>query len=96
MPNGEHFITSVLWVVSEGVWFRKWATGQKKKAYSHEAVVLSQQIMYVQPQGVRQTTRCGFQGHLTPSACTHPNRLTKLSQTGHGQIDMHRGLAKCY
>ena len=37
-PNGEHFIISVLWVVSEGVWFRKWTTAQKKKVCSHEAV----------------------------------------------------------
>lgn len=37
-PNGEHFIISVLWVVSEGVWFRKWSTAQKKKVWSHEAV----------------------------------------------------------
>lgn len=36
-PNGEHFITS-LWVVSEGVWFRKWTTAQKEKVCSHEAV----------------------------------------------------------
>lgn len=37
-PNGEHFIISVLWVVSEGVWFRKWTTAQKEKVCSHEAV----------------------------------------------------------
>ena len=37
-PNGEHFIISVLWVVSEGVWFRKWTTTQKEKVCSHEAV----------------------------------------------------------
>lgn len=37
-PNGEHFITLALWVVSEGVWFRKWTTAQKEKVFSHEAV----------------------------------------------------------
>lgn len=30
-PNGEHFIISVLWVMSEGVWFKKWTTAQKEK-----------------------------------------------------------------
>lgn len=37
-PNGEHFITSVLWVVSEGLWIRNWTTAQKENVCSHEAV----------------------------------------------------------
>lgn len=79
MPNGERFITSVLWVVSEGLWFRKWTTAQKGKVCSHEAVALSQQIMYVQSRDARKTIYYGRQGHLTPSACTRLRLLTKHS-----------------
>lgn len=36
--NGEHSIISVLWVVSERVWLKKWTTAQEEKVRSHEAV----------------------------------------------------------
>lgn len=78
-PNGEHFITLVLWIVSEGLWFSKWTTAAKDKVCSHEAVALSQQIMYVQSQDARQTIYYSCQGHLTPSACTRLRLLTKHS-----------------
>ena len=76
-PNGEHFIISVLWVVSEGVWFRKWTTAQKKKVCSHEAVGIDSANSGL--SSLRMSDKPYVAAAKVIRACIHLRTLTKPS-----------------
>ena len=85
-PNGEHFIISVLWVVSEGVWFRKWTTAQKKKVCSHEAVGIDSANSGL--SSLRMSDKPYVAAAKVIRACIHLRTLTKPSQTDRQTHDM--------
>lgn len=70
-PNGEHFIISVLWVVSEGVWFRKWTLAPKEKVCSHE-VVSTESANYGMSSPRMSDKPCVAAAKvILPHGCTH-------------------------